>query len=88
MYYVRFLSSWSGSAGGGGIRNKLPYYSFSIQTTVTPSAGLPNSWLEVANITSTSELPLQLADDILGNTHNIRDKVCVAIPIRLLNVHI
>ena len=87
MYYVRFLSSWSGS-GGGGIRNKLPYYSFSVQTTVTPSAGLPDSWVEVANITSTSEVPLQLADNILGNTHNMGDKVCAAILIRLLNVHI
>ena len=55
---------------------------------MTPSAGLPNSWVEVANITPTSELPLQLADDILGNTHNMGDKVCVAILIRLLNVHI
>ena len=86
MYYVRFLSSWSGS-GGGGIRNKLPYYSFSVQITVTPSAGLPDSWVEVANITSTSEVPLQLADNILGNTHNMGDKVCAAILIRLLNVH-
>ena len=70
------------------MRIKLPYYSFSVQTTVTSSAGLPDSWVEVANITSTSEVPLKLADDILGNTHNMGDKVCVAILIRLLNVHI